>query len=77
MTLHLNLIERFPEYRERIKDLLETNATFTNLAKRYGEVAEQVREGRDESDPDAERLKRRKLDLETEMLSILQEKSRP
>jgi uncharacterized protein YdcH (DUF465 family) len=74
MTLHLNPIERFPEYRERITHLLEINMTFANLAKRYGEIAEQVRENRDESDPEAARLK---LDLQTEMLSILQEKSRP
>lgn len=77
MILHLNLIERFPEYQDRIKSLLETNATFSALAKYYGDVLEEIRDSADETRPDVERLRRRQQDLETEMLSIIEEKSRP
>lgn len=77
MTLHLNLIERFPEYREKIKNLLETNPTFLNLAQRYGEVSEQLSSRPDEGDPEHERLLKRRADLESELLYIMEEKSRP
>lgn len=77
MALHLNLIERFPEYKERIKGLLETNPTFHDLARQYGEVAEQLHGKPDETDPEGEKLRRRRADLESELLYIIEEKSRP
>ncbi len=77
MTLHLNLIERFPEYQEKIRNLLETNSTFLNVAQRYGEVSEQLGSTPDETDPEHERLLRRRADLESELLYIMEEKSRP
>lgn len=74
------VVNRFPEHRQRILELFDANASFNALCREYGSVAEAIGrlEGSAEAEAEveAEELRRRRADLEDELLALMQQTAR-
>jgi uncharacterized protein YdcH (DUF465 family) len=74
------IVERFPDFRERIKALNEPGSNFNALCHEYGQVADRL--GRTEasreadSEQQADRLRRRRDALEQQLLAMMQQTQR-
>ncbi len=74
------LLDRFPDLRRRIMDLSDTNASFNALCREYGSVSEAIGRLEASAEPNAEveaqGLRRRRADLEDELLAMMQQTAR-
>lgn len=74
------MLDRFPDYRRRIQDLYDTSANFNGLCREYGSVSEAIGRLEGSASPDAEveaaALRRRRADLEDELLAMMQQTAR-
>lgn len=75
---HLNLIERFAEYEEQIRELTETNPAFNTIAHEFNQVADELdrAEAREGTDTNTDTLRRRKQALQDETLMLLRQSTR-
>ena len=75
-----HVLGRFPDYRQRILDLFETSRNFNGLCQEYGSVSEAIGrlEGSAEANAEIEAagLRRRRADLEDELLAMMQQTAR-
>jgi uncharacterized protein YdcH (DUF465 family) len=74
----LNLIERFPEFENVIRKLLDSHTDFNEKAHEFTEVQDRLREAetRSDSPQEEERLRKRHEALREELLSIMEDHSR-
>ncbi len=74
------VLDRYPDYRQRIRDLYDTSANFNGLCREYGSVSEAISrlEGSAEANArvEAEGLRRRRAGLEVELLAMMQQTAR-
>ncbi len=74
------VLDRFPDYRQRIQDLYDTSMNFNGLCREYGSVSEAIGRLEGSAAPDAEveaaALRRRRADLEDELLAMMQQTAR-
>lgn len=72
---HHSLVQDFPEYRAQIHTLKSSDAYFAKLFDRYDEIEHEVYriESEEEaaSDERLETLKKKRLELKDEMISLL------
>ena len=74
---HHALINEFPEYRERINQLVAENGHFARLQESYDRLTTRIEGLEDErmpiSDEELEKLKKERLRLKDELYALLQE----
>ena len=74
------VLDRFPDYRQRIMDLCDTSANFNGLCQEYGSISEAISRLDGSSQPnakvEAEGLRRRRAALEDELLAMMQQTAR-
>lgn len=74
---HHPLIKEFPEYREQIHNLKESNAHFAKLFAEYHDVDKEVVRMEEDIEPAAdtviEEAKKRRLMLKDELFKLLQD----
>ena len=74
------VLDRFPDFRQRIMDLYDTSANFNALCREYGSVSEAIGRLEGSVDPNAEveaqGLRRRRAGLEDELLAMMQQTAR-
>ncbi len=72
---HHALIDEFPEYRERIDQLVAENGHFARLRENYDRLTTQIEALEDEhmpiSDKELEKLKIERLRLKDELYALL------
>jgi uncharacterized protein YdcH (DUF465 family) len=76
--LRLNLLDRFPEYKDLIGRLLESHTDFASKAHEFTEVQDRLRESesRGDSPQEEEQLRKRHAALRDELLAIMEDYSR-
>lgn len=71
-----DLIKRFPEDEETIRQLIESDANFDSLCQEYNDIGDELRRLERTSAPDAaieaERLKMRRRAVEEELLTRIE-----
>jgi uncharacterized protein YdcH (DUF465 family) len=74
----LNLMERFPEYKQVIERLLDSHTDFNSKAHEFTEVQDQLRQAETTGDSpqDAERLRKRHEALRDELIAIMDDHTR-
>ena len=77
MTIeHHNLINEFPEYKDKIHDLKMNNRHFQHLSHDYHELDKKIRQSEVEAnvvcDETLEDYKKQRLHLKDELLKLLQ-----
>jgi uncharacterized protein YdcH (DUF465 family) len=74
------VLDRFPDRQQRILDLFETSSNFNGLCQEYGSVSEAIGRLEGSAEPnaevEAEGLRRRRADLEDELLAMMQQTAR-
>lgn len=74
------MIERFPEYKDVIVELDEPGSNFNALCQAFEDVEAKLRAQESSPEADAEqetlRLRRRRADLEQELLAMMQQTQR-
>jgi uncharacterized protein YdcH (DUF465 family) len=74
------MLDRFPEYDERIHDLFETSTNFNTLCREYGSLTEALDRLESSAEPnagiEAKKLRTRRADLEDELLAMMQQTAR-
>ena len=75
-----HVIQRFPDQEPMILRLFETSPNFNALCQAYGEVTETLHRFQGSSEPSAgseiERLRKRRANLDDEMLAMMQQTAR-
>ena len=74
------VLDRFPDYRQRIMVLFDTSANFDSLCREYGSLSEAIGRLEGSSEPnaevEAEDLRRRRAALEDELLAMMHQTAR-
>ncbi|MDH3793030.1 MAG: hypothetical protein OEU09_24480 [Rhodospirillales bacterium] len=74
------LLDRFPEYDEKIHDLFETSTNFNTLCREYGSLTGALDRLESSTEPNAgievKKLRTRRADLEDELLAMMQQTAR-
>ena len=72
---HHNLVTEFPEFKDKIHELKETNHHFQKLVKQHHELDKKVRQAETEEvvvcDDNLEDLKKQRLHLRDELYNML------
>jgi len=75
-----SVAERFPEHLQTIDELLETNAAFKGLSEEYSRLMLRLDSLPSDVDPkaaaEAEALRSRIVDLDTELLALVEQNAR-
>lgn len=72
------VIEHFPEREQEIRELSASSSHFETLCRQYGELAVKLHKLSSGGEPgrEAGELRRRRADLETELLAMMQQTAR-
>ncbi len=74
---HHALIDEFPEYRERINQLIAENGHFARLRESYDRLTTEIESLEDEhmpiSDDELKKLRQERLRLKDELYTLLRE----
>lgn len=70
------VLERFPESKRQIHELIESNASFNTLCHDYNHVVDEIDRLVRQTDPRdivrGEELQRRRVAMETELLALME-----
>ncbi|MCR9221185.1 MAG: hypothetical protein NXI21_13260 [Alphaproteobacteria bacterium] len=66
-----HLLDRLPEFGDRLREALETNSGLEEAARAHHEVCDEIESGRVDEPGEVERLKHRRALLEEEIVRML------